>query len=73
MEYIIRPRSNTVEYDTPRGIYKGKHKARYIVKYISVVLTADDPTDLMLMCKHRKPIEQAIVETLNHNVGRLKK
>ena len=69
MEYIIRPLSNGVEYITTRGQYKGKHKAKYIIKHISIILTADDPVDLMLMAKHRKPIEKAIIQELNKNVG----
>ncbi len=72
MEFIIKPSSNSVEYTTHRGVYKGKHKGRYIVRYISVALTSDDPTDLMLLSKHKKPIERAIINELNSNVGRKK-
>ncbi len=72
MEFVIKPNANSVEYTTNRGVYKGKHKGRYIVKYISIALTSDDPTDLMLLAKHKKPIERAIVNQLNSNVGRKK-
>ena len=68
MEFIIRPISNGIEYTNSRGNYKGKHKGRYIVKSISVVLTSDDPADLYLMSKYRKRIERAIVNKLNQNV-----
>lgn len=73
MEFIIRPNSNGIEYTNTRGNYKGKHKGRYIVKSISVVLTSDDPADLYLMSKYRKRIERAIVGELNKNSGRRKK
>lgn len=73
MEFIIRPNSNGIEYTNTRGDYKGKHKGRYIVKSISVVLTSDDPIDLYLMSKYRKRIERAIVGELNKNSGRRKK
>ena len=46
MEFIIRPISNGIEYTNTRGDYKGKHKGRYIVKSISVVLTS--PETLLL-------------------------
>ena len=68
MEFVIKPNANSVEYTTNRGVYKGKHKGRYIVKSISVVLTSDDPADLYLMSKYRKRIERAIVNKLNQNV-----
>ncbi len=72
MEFIIKPLSNSIEYTTNRGQYKGKHKAKYIVKCISINITADDPTDLMLMSMHRKPIEKAIIQELNKNMWRKK-
>ncbi len=72
MEFIVKPLSNSIEYITTRGQYKGKHKAKYIVKHISISITADDPTDLMLMSMHRKPIEEAIIQELNKNMRRNK-
>lgn len=68
MDFIIRSRSNGVEYTTTRGAYKGTHKGKYIIKHLSIVLTADDPTDLMLLGKFRKPIEKAIIQELNNNL-----
>ena len=73
MEFNIRPLSNKIQYTNTRGNYKENHSGSYIVKSISVVLTSDDPTDLMLMSKYRKRIERAIVNELNRGIGGRKK
>ena len=65
MEFIIKPLSNGIEYSPKRGVFKGKHKGKYIVTNISINITADDPNDLQILMMHKKKIEIELINQLN--------
>ena len=67
MEFIVKPFSNAIEFSTHRGMYVGKHKGKYAIRSISIMITSDKPDDLKLMMINKKPIEKAIITELNKN------
>ncbi len=72
MEFIINPLANEIKYETERGKYPGKHSGKYVIRSITVTLTSDDPGDLLIMTKHKKPIEKAIMNELNKTFSKIK-
>ncbi len=66
MEFIVKPH-NKIEYQTRKKLLK----CNFIVKDISIRITAKDPDDLMILKMHRHLIEKAIVDFLNSKSAKL--
>ena len=66
MEEIILKPGNTYIYSNG----KKKVKGSYIVKYVTIMITADDPEDLAITVKQRKAIEKEIVHKMNSKIKR---
>ena len=64
MEEIILKPSNKFVYTNDKGSFKGS----YIIKYVSIMVTADDPKDLVVTVKKKKAIEMEIVHSLNSKI-----
>ena len=64
MEEIILKPSNKFVYTNEKGSFKGS----YIIKYVSIMVTADDPKDLVVTVKKKKAIEMEIVHSLNSKI-----
>lgn len=60
MEIKIKS-NNTFELPLQVRVLNGK----YVIKSLSIILTADDPYDLPILMKKQKAIEKAIVDELN--------
>lgn len=68
MEFVIKS-GNRLEYQTRKKLLKGA----YIVKFITINITAKNPDDLKILMMHRKNIEKAIVNDLNGKRKEIKK
>lgn len=63
-EIILKPRN--------KFIYKNDKKSfcgSYIVKYVTIMLTADDPKDLAVTVMQKKAIEREIAHSLNAKIS----
>ena len=63
-EIILKPRNKFV-YTNDKGSFKGS----YIIKYVSIMVTADEPKDLVVTIKKKKAIESEIVHALNSKMN----
>lgn len=66
MEEIILKPGNKFIYAND----KKKCCGSYIVKYVTIMLTADDPHDLAITVKQKKAIEKEIVHKMNSKIKR---
>ena len=64
MEEIILKPKNKFIYTSDKGSFKGS----YIVKYVTIMVTADNPKDLVVTVKKKKAIEMEIVHSLNSKI-----
>lgn len=68
MEEIILKPKNKFVYTNDKGSFKGS----YIIKYVTIMITADEPKDLAVTVKKRKAIEMEIVHSLNSKINNSK-
>jgi hypothetical protein len=61
MKFIIKDK-NRIEYQTRHGICKGT----YVIKNISITMTAKNPEHVRILQMHRYLIEKEIIDYLNH-------
>ena len=68
MEQIVLKPGNKFTYLCDKGSFNGT----YIIKYVSIMLTADDHSDLAVTVKRKKAIEKEIVHHMNSKIKRKK-
>ena len=66
MEEIILKPCNKFVYSNGKKKFQGS----YIVKYVTIMITADDPEDLTVTVMQRKAIEKEIVHKMNSKIKR---
>lgn len=64
-EITIKP-GNNFTYVCDKGSFNGS----YIIKYVSITLTADNPCDLAITVRRKKAIETEIVHYINSKIKR---
>ena len=64
-EIILKPRNKFV-YKNDKKCFSGG----YIIKYVTIMITADDPRDLAVTVKQKKAIEREIVHSLNSKINK---
>lgn len=64
-EIILKPGNNYIYSNGTKKI-----KGSYIVKYVTIMITADTPEDLAVTVRQRKAIEKEIVHHLNSKIKR---
>ncbi len=61
MKFIIKYK-NRVEYETHYDLCKGT----YVIKHLSINITAKNPEHVRILQMHRHLIEKEIIDYLNH-------